>query len=234
MVDISAESLVATAMFFSSSPEVFFDDLRPAKEWKQAFVDTEKHYTHCCRSLASATTISQLESKKWIVNELQNLNLEPKVVGLLGGWYSNFLTPLLLEKMKVNFIWNFEIDRDAKDISYKFNKRYKDQEKYQCHITDIMFKEIWRKEEKYGAFDVLINTSCEHMFPMRRFRELNKNLSGNPIYVLQSTNEDKYEDHINCVSGPEELAEQAEFVDIMYSGTKTLDNGMERFMVIGK
>jgi len=51
---------------------------------------------------------------------------------------------------------------------------------------------------------------------------------------LQSTNEDKYEDHINCVSGPEELAEQAEFVDIMYSGTKVLDNGMNRFMVIGK
>jgi hypothetical protein len=72
------------------------------------------------------------------------------------------------------------------------------------------------------------------MFPMRRFRELNKKLSGNPTYVLQSTNEDKYEDHINCVSGPEELAEQAEFVDIMYSGTKILDNGMERFMVIGK
>ena len=71
------------------------------------------------------------------------------------------------------------------------------------------------------------------MFPMRRFRELNKGFL-NPTYVLQSTNEDKYEDHINCVSGPEELAEQSEFVDIMYSGTKILDNGMERFMVIGK
>ena len=32
---------------------------------------------------------------------------------------------------------------------------------------------------------------------------------GDPIYVLQSTDEDKYEDHINCVSGPEELAKQA-------------------------
>ena len=45
---------------------------------------------------------------------------------------------------------------------------------------------------------------------------------------------DKYEDNINCVNGPEELAEQAEFVDIMYSGTKRLDNGMDRFMVIGR
>jgi hypothetical protein len=36
------------------------------------------------------------------------------------------------------------------------------------------------------------------------------------------------------VSGPEELAEQAELINVVYSGTKVLDNGMKRFMVIGK
>jgi hypothetical protein len=176
---------------------------------------------------------SQLESKLWIIQELIKLEIKPKRVAILAGWYSQYIIPLLIEH-GVEFIYNFEIDRDAKDISYKFNKRYKDQEKYECHITDIMFKEIEGKEKNHGAFDVLINTSCEHMFPMRRFRELNKKLSGNPIYVLQSTNEDKYEDHINCVSGPEELAEQAELTNVVYSGTKVLDNGMNRFMVIGK
>ena len=231
MVDVSPESLVATAMFFGYLP---CGRLPAAKDWKQAFVDTERNFLHNSRSIAAATTVAQLESKLWVTEELQTLKIEPKVVGILAGWYSNFLTPLLLEKMNVNFIWNFEIDQDVKEISYKFNKRYKEQKKYECHITDIMFKEIWRKEEKHGAFDVLINTSCEHMFPMRRFRELNMKLSGNPIYVLQSTDEDKYDDHINCVDGPEELAQQAELTDIMYSGTKILDSGMKRFMVIGK
>jgi len=201
-----------------------------AHDWKNALSSSEPYLL---KRVLDSMNQSQLESKLWIIQELIKLEIKPKIVAILAGWYSQYIIPLLIEH-GVEFIYNFEIDRDAKDISYKFNKRYKDQEKYECHITDIMFKEIWRKEENYGAFDVLINTSCEHMFPMRRFRELNKNLSGNPIYVLQSTNEDKYEDHINCVSGPEELAEQAEFVDIMYSGTKTLDNGMERFMVIGK
>ena len=201
-----------------------------AHDWKNALSSSEPYLL---KRVLDSMNQSQLESKLWIIQELIKLEIKPKRVAILAGWYSQYIVPLLIEH-GIEFIYNFEIDRDAKDISYKFNKRYKDQEKYQCHITDIMFKEIWRKEENYGAFDVLINTSCEHMFPMRRFRELNKNLSGNPIYVLQSTNEDKYEDHINCVSGPEELAEQAEFVDIMYSGTKTLDNGMERFMVIGK
>jgi len=201
-----------------------------AHDWKNALSSSEPYLL---KRVLDSMNQSQLESKLWIIQELIKLEIKPKRVAILAGWYSQYIIPLLIEH-GVEFIYNFEIDRDAKDISYKFNKRYKDQEKYQCHITDIMFKEIWRKEENYGAFDVLINTSCEHMFPMRRFRELNKNLSGNPIYVLQSTNEDKYEDHINCVSGPEELAEQAEFVDIMYSGTKKLANGMERFMVIGK
>ena len=201
-----------------------------AHDWKNALSSSEPYLL---KRVLDSMNRSQLESKLWIIQELIKLEIKPKRVAILAGWYSQYIIPLLIEH-GVEFIYNFEIDRDAKDISYKFNKRYKDQEKYECHITDIMFKEIEGKEKNHGAFDVLINTSCEHMFPMRRFRELNKNLSGNPIYVLQSTNEDKYEDHINCVSGPEELAEQAEFVDIMYSGTKTLDNGMERFMVIGK
>ena len=201
-----------------------------AHDWKNALSTSEPYVF---KRVLDSMNRSQLESKLWIIQELIKLEIEPKRVAILAGWYSQYIIPLLIEH-GVEFIYNFEIDRDAKDISYKFNKRYKDQEKYECHITDIMFKEIWRKEENYGAFDVLINTSCEHMFPMRRFRELNKNLSGNPIYVLQSTNEDKYEDHINCVSGPEELAEQAELIDVVYSGTKVLDNGMNRFMVIGK
>ena len=201
-----------------------------AHDWKNALSTSEPYVF---KRVLDSMNRSQLESKLWIIQELIKLEIKPKRVAILAGWYSQYIIPLLIEH-GVEFIYNFEIDRDAKDISYKFNKRYKDQEKYECHITDIMFKEIWRKEENYGAFDVLINTSCEHMFPMRRFRELNKNLSGNPIYVLQSTNEDKYEDHINCVSGPEELAEQAELINVVYSGTKVLDNGMNRFMVIGR
>ena len=201
-----------------------------AHDWKNALSSSEPYLL---KRVLDSMNQSQLESKLWIIQELIKLEIKPKIVAILAGWYSQYIIPLLIEH-GVEFIYNFEIDRDAKDISYKFNKRYKDQEKYECHITDIMFKEIEGKEKNHGAFDVLINTSCEHMFPMRRFRELNKKLSGNPIYVLQSTNEDKYEDHINCVSGPEELAEQAELINVVYSGTKVLDNGMNRFMVIGK
>jgi hypothetical protein len=241
MVAIPADSFVATALFFNKLS--IGDDLKSAKRWKQTFVDIPKEYPHYARALASATTVAQLESKLWIINELKTLNIKPKVVGILAGWYSNFLTPLLLENLGVDFIWNFEMDRDVKELSYKFNKKYKDQNKYHVYITDIMFDDLMdnssknhlaRCEETRGPYDIFINTSCEHMWPMSRFRDLNCELSNDPLYVLQSTDDDQYEEHINCVSGPEELAKQANFTEILYSGTKVLDSGMNRFMVIGK
>jgi hypothetical protein len=202
-----------------------------AHDWKNALSSSEPYLL---KRVLDSMNRSQLESKLWIVNELSELMLFPKSVALLGGWYANYIVPLLIEH-GVELIHNFEIDEDAKAISYKFNKTYKDKKQYKCDIVNTMFDSVWNKQKKTEpVFDFIINTSCEHMFPMRRFRELNKKLSGNPIYVLQSTNEDKYEDHINCVSGPEELAEQAELIDVVYSGTKVLDNGMNRFMVIGR
>jgi hypothetical protein len=202
-----------------------------AHDWKNALSSSEPYLL---KRVLDSMNRSQLESKLWIVNELSELMLFPKSVALLGGWYANYIVPLLIEH-GVELIHNFEIDEDAKAISYKFNKTYKDKKQYKCDIVNTMFDSVWNKQKKTEpVFDFIINTSCEHMFPMRRFRELNKKLSGNPIYVLQSTNEDKYEDHINCVSGPEELAEQAELTNVVYSGTKVLDNGMNRFMVIGR
>ena len=202
--------------------------------WKKSLVGAMRDSPHAFDRVISSINASQLQSKLWIVNELNNLNIHQKSAALLGGWYAHFTVPLLLEQ-GVEFIHNFEIDEDVKRISYKFNKEHKDNDRYKCDIVNVMFEPIWKKQKKTDkVFDLVINTSCEHMFPMKQFHKLNRGFLDNPIFVLQSTNENKYEDHINCVNGPEELAEQSELVDIMYSGAKTLDSGMERFMVIGK
>ena len=192
---------------FTYTPEI-------ANDWKSVWASIGADMNHCERRVRDASTSSQLQCKLWIINELSELMLFPKSVVLLGGWYANFIVPLLLEH-GVSYIHNFEIDPDK------------------CYLTNVMFDPVFNIKFKDKP-DMIINTSCEHMFPMTKFKQLNRGFFNDVVYVLQSTNEDKYEDHINCVSGPEELAEQAEFVDIMYSGTKVLDNGMNRFMVIGK
>ena len=70
------------------------------------------------------------------------------------------------------------------------------------------------------------------MFPMSYFKEMNKN--DNYVYALQSTDDEQYDDHINCVKDENELAEQANIKQIYFKGSKVLENGMTRFMVIGR
>ena len=211
------------------TPELCYD-------WKQAVVDVERYYPHQMKRTLDASIPSQLESKLWVVDELKKIedrfDLQPNIA-LIGGWFANYLTPLLIDNLNACKVVNHEIDNDAKDISYKYNKRYKDTGQYQCLIKDAMMKEL---DE---IFDIVINTSCEHMFPMKRFVEMNKQTlpfdgeQNSPLYVLQSTNDDQYDDHVNCVSSQEELAEQADIVP-EYMGSLTLASGMERIMVIGQ
>ena len=70
----------------------------------------------------------------------------------------------------------------------------------------------------------------------KRFKASGQYLAStkNPIYVLQSSNDDTHDEHINCVTNEEELINQAHIDDVIYSGSIELINGTKRFMVIGK
>ena len=226
-------------------------------DWKALFQkisSSNNEYHHLAKRVLDSQTASQLESKLWIINELMNaleerklkifkdpyLNMKetvdelfrPKNIVLLGGWYAQFSVELLITHLKPDFIQNYEIDRDAKNISLRFNQRYKDKDKYSCDVKDIMWEKFVEREEERIIYDLIINTSCEHMFPMTRFYSLNK-FKNYPLYVLQSTDDDQYDDHINCVSSLDEFIEQAKITEVLYSGERKLSNGMKRFMVIG-
>ena len=204
-----------------------------ANDWKQTIADVTKDYPHLLKRMLDCSTSSQLQSKLWLVNELLNIYLlPPKNIALLGGWYANFSTELLITNIKAEFVHNCEFDEDAKNISYKFNKRYKDSGQYKCDIKDVMRQKFSEVVGERIVYDLIINTSCEHMFPMTRFYSLNK-FENFPLYVLQSTDDSQWDDHINCVSSPDELIEQAKITEVLYSGEQELDNGMKRFMVIG-
>jgi len=195
-----------------------------ANDWKNALSTSE---SYVFKRVMDSMNESQLESKLWLVQELVKLDIKPKRVAILAGWFAQYIVSLLYDNFEsIECIKNFEIDQDVKDISYKYNKRYKDSNKYQFSIKDVMMQII---EED---FDMVINCACEHMYPMQKFRELNPELDCH--YVLQSTDEEQYDDHINCVGSSEELALQANITDVLYSGKKLLSNGMNRFMVIGK
>ncbi len=222
-----------------------------ANNWSRAYIETHRERPWAFQRLVDASTTSQLESKFWLTEELSNIDESPKSAVLLGGWFAHVITSLLLDYTSVEKVTNFEIDEDAHFISYKFNRRYKKKEEigyhgvpdgdaqYRSIRRNVLFESLKGVETFTGdgkdpdQFDLVINTSCEHMFPMWKFRELNPQLLGK-LFVLQSTNAREFEDHINCVDSEDELVDQSMLGDILYKGSKVLDNGITRFMVIGK
>ena len=202
-----------------------------ARDWKNA-TNYAKGYLH--KRVLDSMNESQLVSKMWLVQELLNLNIKPINISLLAGWFAQYTVPLLIDNFKtIEWIENFEMDRGIKNVAYKFNKRYKDDKKYKVSIKNVMFDNLVSLSSP--NFDTVINCSCEHMYPMSKFRELsNTGVNNNTLYVLQSSDDDQYDDHINCVKDADELAEQANLIDVMYAGEKFLANGMTRFMVIGR
>jgi hypothetical protein len=197
-----------------------------ANDWKNALSSSEPYVF---KRVMDSMNQSQLESKLWIIQELIKLGVKPKRVAILAGWFAQYIVPLLYDNFEsVEWVENFEIDQDVKRLSYKFNKRLKEDKKYRTLITNVMFDRI------QSGMDTIINCACEHMYPMWKFRELNEIFQKNPLYILQSSNDEQHEDHINCVNSEEELIDQARIKDVIYSGSKILSNESTRFMVIGR
>lgn len=204
-----------------------------SNNWSRAFSETMKQKPWARERIKNSMTASQLESKLYLGTELEKIGKSWSNVAVIGGWYCHFLSAVLIDHLDCKFVCNYEIDKDAQLISYKFNRRYKE-EKYKSHKKNLFINnKLGSEQEERGPVDLVINTSCEHMFNMSALKE-KVFYSSKPLYVLQSTDDDQYDDHINCVSSADELAEQGGLVHIDYMGSKTLDNGMTRFMVIGR
>ena len=202
-----------------------------AKDWKNAINASEGYLR---KRVLDSMNESQLVSKLWLVEELSNLNVKPVNISLLAGWFAQYIVPLLYDNFEsIEWVENFEMDRDIKNLAYKFNTRYKKEDKYKVSIRNVMFSNLISLSSP--TFDTVINCSCEHMYPMSKFKELkNTGVSDDALYILQSSNDTQYDDHINCVNDADELADQANLAEILYAGEKLLPNGMTRFMVIGR
>lgn len=168
---------------------------------------------------------NQFQSKRWLIDEIDKLNLisnETKVA-VLGCWFGSVLFPDLL-KRNVNMIYGYEIDKYVIEVS---NMLFEKLDKVQ-----FINQDIWIKKPRYiDETNMIINTSCEHMPPMKYW-----DYYKHGIYVFQSTNIDEW-DHINCVKNIDDFKNQMHpMLEILWSGTQNVEyteNG-KRFMIIGK
>lgn len=197
-----------------------------------------KKYPHRINDFIESFLSNQINCKIWLIEELVKVlekkkkDITPKRITILGSWYGNIIVPLLIENIDtVEEIDLIDMDEDALHLGRKFLMYYNTKNvKINYRNEDINFIE-------YSDFytNVVINTSCEHMFPMDCITFKNDK---DVIYVLQSNNMIGIREHVNCVFSAYELATQANINKTYYRGKKSLVGSKqieyERYMVIGK
>ena len=184
--------------------------------------------------IINAVNSAQVQSKEWLVNKLKPfLNEEHLPDGLrdvivMGAWYG--ITGLLLREYidhDVN-IWNIDSDPMCEVYGKKLQQNIPSCEYNLFHTEDALEYYF----DRYDAYQLIINTSCEHMDN----EDLNLMLSMKPaktLVCLQSNNFHKEPEHINTHNSLEEFIKSLNLVRVFWAGTLKPSDEYERYMVIG-
>ena len=194
-------------------------------------------------NLSDALSWGQLKSKRWLVDELEKIDLPLGTIFLCAGWYATLAAMLFKSKCSIDKIRSFDIDQSCLQIADTINRnQVKEDWKFKSITQDIMdinynthTWQTWSKANNRMSRDItdspntVINTSCEHI---EDFAEWYSKIPNQTIVVLQSNNYFEIEDHINCSKNILEFAKQTPMTDCLYSGVLELPK-YTRFMRIG-
>lgn len=198
------------------------------------------------KDVLDSFSTNQLNAKSSLVSELDNLgilNNDTNVV-IWGSWYGSILMPLL--SPKVNSVLGVDIDKEVIDIGKKkLLKKYKNIN-YKCaNIFDEYLN-------TYQQTNLIINTSCEHMPPMKDWPWFSygamlgdklegkkrvyssTKLSENCYFAFQSNNMYGIEGHTNCVDTIDDFKLQMPERASIIKEIEVEDTRGTRFMLIGK
>ena len=64
---------------------------------------------------------NQLESKSWLVKQLQHWDTDLGIVYICGGWYGVLSSMLFISKLPINRIYSYDIDPFSTQIANDIN-----------------------------------------------------------------------------------------------------------------
>lgn len=177
---------------------------------------------------------SQILSKLWLVETLEKILIDQSIkdpisILTLGGWYGIINLILRIRgNIKIKLVRNLEIDENACYVADQINKAWEWQ--------NWQFKSVYGDANLFdydnNQFDVIINTSIEHISGKHWFNNIPKN----QFVVLQSNNQE-HDDHCHTHKSLNEFLLDFPLTEIYYSGEKTFeypDWKFCRFMIIGR
>ena len=184
------------------------------------------------KDLLDSFSPNQFLSKMNLINHINNLKILNKNsnIVIFGSWYGSILIPAFYDKVK-NITC---IDLDSKVINRAKYELFKD------YNVDFITGDVFEFRDFYKNTDLFINTSCEHMKPMREWGPAPEYKNPwwdrvSPAYfAFQSNAMFDIPTHINCVNNIEEFKQQLpDKAEILIEDEIPDDRGT-RFTLIGK
>ena len=194
--------------------------------------------------LLDSFSSNQVASKSALINAVNNLNILDKdsIVAIWGSWYGSILIPSLADKVKK--IVAIDLDDNALQIAK--TRLFRDYNNIN-YVCDDIFKTY---RDVYLNTNLIINTSCEHMAPMKEWTWFQKGalatdsqykhkfgspkLSDNCYFAFQSNNMFGIEGHVNCVNSLQEFKDQLpERAEVLFE-EEVEDTRGTRYMLVGK
>lgn len=172
---------------------------------------------------------NQLSSKEWLVEKLLPFIKHKELynIAILGSWYG--LTGIILRhniSQEVN-IRNIDSDPISKEIGMTFTRDNSIYDNNFYEVDDAVDHML----EKSDRYQIIINTSCEHMDPTDVQLILKSKAKGT-LVCFQGNNYHSIQSHINTHNSLEEFVESLNLIDVYYSETHKTPE-YERYMVIG-
>ena len=167
---------------------------------------------------------NQFKSKQRLIKHIRDqliLKINSEIV-IFGGWYGSILIPAFKEVKRITLI-----DKNKDVISIAKNRLF-NHYKNVDFICDDVFD--WAPDSsRIKKTDLIINTSCEHMRPMKELK-----LDTKSYFAYQSNNMLSIEGHINCVYDLDDFKKQLPDNAKVMIEDEIKDERGTRFLLIGK
>jgi uncharacterized protein (DUF2235 family) len=164
----------------------------------------------------------QIKSKEWLIENLRPYITKDVTIDIHGGWVGVLASMLFQSGLPVIKIRSIDIDHHVQDTANMMNKGEEIQGKFTALLANMC--------DIASDYDVIINTSCEHISQEQYDRWLAKQ-SQNSIIVVQSNNY-AIDEHIRLAKSLDEFKQQSQ-LKVLWAGELSLPL-YTRYMIIGK
>lgn len=161
---------------------------------------------------------NQIKCKSYLVNEIANTNTSFDNVLVVGSWNGVLLYELMKENCDVGWYDFLDVDplvHFHRDLYFKIHDLKMNYNSITMDATGFT---------DYDKYDLVINTSCEHMKTIPAVY--------GPLYALQSNNYKSVKEHINCMTSLDQMIDEYKITNVLHKNEMDMGH-YNRFTVIG-